>query len=177
MSKLDPVVDQGLTFIFTRCQVRLDGADLVVTVPAPFVDVQGCTALGSGGIDWSKPSSVGEQVTIDCAPGKRVRCDQREYGTTQAYAESVEFRFRGGVTYGRVPGGDRWMFVVQAVVRSIRGLSVDWTPWDSVRIDTSSTDPERPAPSGAAPRAAAPTVATTADVAPLDATGPHLPYP
>ena len=41
MSRLDPPQDRNVSFLFTRCQARLDGDDLLVTVPAPRVSCRG----------------------------------------------------------------------------------------------------------------------------------------
>ncbi len=165
MSHLDAVSGRSITFLFTRCQARLDGEDLVVAVPAPVVS---CRAASGEGLRWEKQPAHPTAVTIECEPGPRQRADRTEYPTSQAYAQAVEFRFRGGVWYGRVPLHGHWALCVQGAVRSLTGL-----PWDSpspevVLVETSYAAREQPAQpqddrsykNGGGP-----------------VNGPHLPYP
>ena len=163
MAKLDPVSERSVSFLFTRCQVRLDGADLVIAVPGPQVH---CHAGSGAPLRWDAPQPVGSTVRIDCEPGPRLRTDRVEYPQAQAYPASVDFRFSGGVSYGRVPLRSGWALCVQGAVRSIAGLPADWAQRDAILVDTTYTAPERqPADAMRATDGGGPV------------SGPHLPYP
>jgi hypothetical protein len=164
MAQLDPVAQRSLSFLFPRCQARLDGADLVVTVPAP--QVSGRAASGAA-LRWDKPAHLDAPVLVECEPGAHRRADQSEYPVAPAYARSVEFRFRGAVWYGKVPLPDGWALCVQGAVRSLHGLPPAWAGADAILVETSFT--ESRAPQSHALR-------INADGGgPVN--GPHLPYP
>ena len=165
MSELDKVAERSISFLFTRCQAHLDGADLVVAVPAPQVT---CRAAGGPGLRWEKQPAHPHAVVIDCDPGSRQRADRTEYPVSQAYVQAIEFRFRGGVWYGRVPLHGHWALCVQGTVRSLSGLPAAWAKHDVILVETSYDKPEHAAhphddrsyKNGAGP-----------------VNGPHLPYP
>jgi hypothetical protein len=149
MSHLDPVAERSISFLFPRCQAHLDGADLVVAVPAPAL----CKPSAEAG--WGAPVEVLHGVTVECEPGPRRRGDRREYPRSPGYAHKVLFRFRGAVTYGRSPSRDGWVLSVQGVVRSLTGLP--FKECDAVLVEPRELSGV-PRPEG-----------------PLN--GPHLPYP
>lgn len=172
MSQLDPVVDQTLSFIFPRCQARLDGDELVVTVPSPGVLVR-CGRSEGSGLRWDAPIDAPADVVVECAPGEHQRTDGREYPVANAYTHARSFRFRGAVCYGRIPFQEGWALSVSGSVQSIEGLPDAASSAEAVLV-------EAPAPAGPARLAAAPLM--TAAAAPVIAAadgpnGPHLPFP
>ena len=162
MSRLDPLAERSVSFLFTRCQARLDGKDLVVAVPW-----SGVTARMASGdvLRWEEPRPVDRGVQVICAPGRHRRADRSEYPSEPAYTQSVEFRFRGAVWYGRIPLAEGWALCVQGTVRSLQGLPEAFAAGTAVLIE--------------APGRAAGTddrIARHADGGgPVN--GPHLPYP
>jgi hypothetical protein len=171
MARLDPLASRSISFLFPRCQARLDGADLVVAVPSPKVSAR--SADGET-LRWSKAEPVEQGVTVGCEKGPHRRADRTEYPVARAYAQSVEFRFKGGVWYGRVPYRDGWALCVQGVARSLRGLPGDWLKQDAVLVETSWSAPEISPPQEAdAIEARFP----SADGGGGPVNGPHLPYP
>jgi hypothetical protein len=168
MAQLDPVAERSISFLFTRCQARLDGADLVVAVPAPQVQ---CRAGGGASLHWDAPHPVGSTVRIECEPGAHVRADGAEYPVAQTYPAAVEFRFSGAVWYGRVPLRHGWALCVQGAVQSIAGLPADWTARDAILVETTYTAPERPPPQEG------PDLAQRMTDGGGPVNGPHLPYP
>ncbi|MGZ6144073.1 MAG: hypothetical protein ACXWLM_12095 [Myxococcales bacterium] len=165
MSQLDGVSARSISFLFTRCQARLDGADLVVAVPAPQVSAR---AAGGPGLHWEKHTEHPQAVLVECDPGTRQRADRSEYPVSLAYPKSVEFRFRGGVWYGRVPVRGHWALCVQGAVRSLAGLPAAWAGLDVVLVETSYDAPEQPA----TPQSDRSYKNGTGPI-----NGPHLPYP
>ena len=169
MSELDPVVNQSVSFIFPRCQARLDGDDLVVTVPAPGVKIR-CARSDASGLRWDVPIEAEGDVVVDCVPGDHQRTDGHEYPVSDAYAAARSFRFRGGVSYGRVPMKEGWALFVSGSVQSVEGLPDAASSAEAVLV-------ESPAPA----RASRPTLmmsssgggTTVAD----GPNGPHLPFP
>ena len=165
MSQLDAVASRSVTFLFTRCQAHLEGDALVVAVPAPQVS---CRAAGGNGLRWEKQPAHPTAVIVDCEDGPRHRADRTEYPVSQAYPQAVEFRFRGGVWYGRVPVHGHWALCVQGAVRSLTGLPGAWSALDVVLVETTYAAREQPAQpqddrsykNGGGP-----------------VNGPHLPYP
>ena len=168
MAELDPVAEQSISFLFTRCQARLDGADLVVAVPGPQVQ---CRAGSGDTLHWEAPQPVSAAVGIDCDPGPHQRADRSEYPVAQAYPSSIEFRFSGAVWYGRVPLRHGWALCVQGAVRSLTGLPADWTSRNAILVETTFTAPERPPPQ----QGPEPTRVLRDGGGPVN--GPHLPYP
>jgi hypothetical protein len=170
MSELDAVAERSLSFLFTRCQARLDGDDLVVAVPTPQVSAR---AASGPALAWDEPQQLDGPVTIECDAGEHQRADSSEYPVAQAYPQSVEFRFTGAVWYGRVPLRDGWALCVQGAVQSLDGLPADWTSRDAILVETTFTAPERPVAQESGARMASQHF--------LDGggpgNGPHLPYP
>ena len=165
MSQLDNVAERSITFLFTRCQAHLDGPDLVIAVPAPQVT---CRAAGGRGLHWRKQEAHPHAVVIDCEPGQRRRADRTEYPVSQAYPQAVEFRFRGGVWYGRVPLRGHWALCVQGAVRSLTGLPQAWAALEVVLVETTYA---------AAEQAAQPQDDRSYKNGGGGVNGPHLPYP
>src|SRR3954471_16217663 len=99
MARLDPVASRSLSFLFPRCQARLDGADLLVTVPAPRV-----TARSAGGepLQWDKARAVEAPGTIGCEEGAPPRRHRSQFPVAGPYGNGLHFRFKGAVWYGRV---------------------------------------------------------------------------
>ena len=164
MAELDRVAERSISFLFTRCQAHLEGADLVVAVPAPQVT---CKAAGGQGLKWEKQPAHPHAVVIECDPGERQRADRTEYPVSQAYVQAVEFRFRGAVWYGRIPLKGHWALCVQGAVRSLTGLPQAWLQHEVVLVETTYEQPEMKAEpddrsykNGQGP-----------------VNGPHLPYP
>src|SRR5260221_7675139 len=143
MSELDEVAERSFSFLFPRCQARLDGDDLVVAVPSPRVSAG---AASGPELSWDEPQPLDEAVTVECDPGDHQRADSSEYPVAQAYPESVEFRFTGAVWYGRVPLRDGWALFVQGAVQSLDGLPSDWIARDAVLVETTFTAPDRAVP-------------------------------
>jgi hypothetical protein len=155
MSRLDPVHERITSFLFPCCQARLDGEDLVVAVQ------RASLRAGNGPtLQWSDAAPWTRDVIIDCEPGTHRRVDRAEYPPQPAYVEAVHFRFRGGVTYGRVPQREGWALLVQGVVRSLGGLP----PGEAFLVD----EVEVPVHAAAA-------VGVGANQGPIN--GPHLPFP
>jgi len=154
---MDPLSDRRVSFLFVRCQTQLDAGDLVVAVPAGSM----CRAGSStdAGLAWDDPVEVPNEVVVECAPGPRRRTDHAEYAGEQAYADAAEFRFRGAVSYGRVPTMGGWALCVQGAVRSLSGLDGGWEQCDAVMV--SSPELQTALPPG--------------DGGPVN--GPHLPWP
>ena len=207
MSRLDPPHDRNVSFLFTRCQARLDGDDLLVTVPSPRVSCRGGVSTADAqGLRWEPPLEAPgavvleapAEVVIDCEPGPRQRSDRSEYPLTQAYPRSALFRFRGGVLYGRLAQKDGWVLSVQAVVRAVSGLPEAFAGYEAVLVETTFQNRERKpqtgAPQAGAPQAGAlllgaqplfgaqPLAARSSQAAengPAEASinGPHLPFP
>src|SRR5438067_2698630 len=100
MARLDPVAERSLSFLFPRCQARLDGADLVVAVPSPAVSAR---AAGGESLQWSKPQAVEKAVTVGCEKGPHRCGDRTEYPVARAYTQAIDFRFKGAVWYARIP--------------------------------------------------------------------------
>jgi len=120
MSKLDPISPHHISFFFGRCQVRLDGQDLLVSVPLPAQCSAGSCAADAAGVRWSAPFAAGPgEVLVDCEPGERLRRDRTEYPREPAYPSAATFRFRGRISYGRVPSTQGWMLLVEGPVRSL----------------------------------------------------------
>ncbi len=163
MSRLDGVSARSISVLFTRCQARLDGDDLVVAVPAPQVSAR--AAIGPG-LHWDKQVAHPKAVVVECDSGPRQRADRSEYPVSAAYPKAVEFRFRGAVWYGRVPLKGHWALCVQGAVRSLDGLP--WSEAEVVLVETTYAAAEQPAGpqddrsyrNGGGP-----------------VFGPHLPYP
>ncbi|SRR5258708_4065771 len=155
---MDPLAERRVSFLFVRCQARLEGGDLVVAVPAGSM----CRAGRSGdaGLAWDDPVVVpNDESVVECAPGPRRRTDHAEYASQEPYADPAEFRFRGAVTYGRVPTMEGWALCVQGAVRSLLGLPDGWGDCDAVLV--SSAAPQMAAGPGSG--------------GPVN--GPHLPWP
>jgi hypothetical protein len=171
MSELDPLAGRALSFLFTRCQARLDGDDLVVAVPSPQVS---CRAASGAALEWQPPQPVNDPVQIACAGGPRQRADQSEYPVAQAYPSAVEFRFTGAVWYGRVPLRHAWALCVQGAVESLAGLPAEWASSDAILVETTFTAPER-APENAPGGRVAARVLQDGGGGPVN--GPHLPWP
>jgi hypothetical protein len=164
MSELDKVAERSISFLFTRCQAHLDGNDLVIAVPAPQVT---CKAAGGLGLRWEKQPAHPLAVVVDCDPGQRQRADRTDYPVSQAYDQAVEFRFRGGVWYGRIPLQGHWALCVQGTVRSLAGLPAHWAEHDVILVETTYELPEHaPHPDDRSYKNGAGPV-----------NGPHLPYP
>lgn len=175
--RLDPVGDRNLTFIFTQCQARLEGDDLLVTVPLPSVTVRGAGTGARSVIAWSTPIDVTREVAIECVPGPRRRTDGREYPVSDRYPDSVIFRFQGGYSYGRLALPNGWALGVQAPVRVVKGLPSSWTSWEAVLVQTAAGWAETQPASAAAPMTMM-AAAAPGDPPPDDSvSGPHLPYP
>jgi hypothetical protein len=158
MAHLDPVSEQSISFVFPSCQAHVDGADLVVAVPAP------ATCRPGEEAGWGAASEIAHAVVVECEPGPRRRTDRSEYPSSPALAhqQAVLFRFRGAVTYGRVLTSGSWALSVQGLVRSLAGLHAGFSRSQSVLVEP------RPQPQMAAAAAPRPE-------GPLN--GPHLPYP
>src|SRR5437867_1196076 len=139
MARLDPVAERSLSFLFPRCQARLEGADLVVAVPSPSVSAR---AAAGEALQWDKPQAVEKAVTVGCEKGPHRRADRTEYPVARAYAHSIEFRFKGAVWYARIPFHNGWALCVQGTVRSLRGLPGDWLRRDMVLVETTFSAPE-----------------------------------
>jgi hypothetical protein len=170
MSELDAVAERSLSFLFPRCQARLDGDDLVVAVPSPRVSAR---AASGPALSWDAPQPLDAPVTVECDPGDHQRADSSEYPVAQAYPESVEFRFTGAVWYGRVPLEGGWALCVQGAVQSLDGLPAEWAARDAILVETTFTAPERPvAGDGGGPVSAR---VLRDGGGPVN--GPHLPYP
>lgn len=154
MAQLDPVHERITSFLFPCCQVRLDGADLLVAV-------QGASLrAGSGAeLQWGTPVALSRDVAIECEPGPHKRADRAEYPPEPAYAAPVTLRFRGAVTYGRVPMREGWALLVQAAVRSLGGLPAG----EAFVVESAAATPLRAS------------ATATFDQGPIN--GPHLPFP
>jgi len=170
MSQLDSVAERSLSFLFTRCQARIDGDDLVVAVPSPQVS---CRKSSGAALHWEHPLPVDGPVQIECDDGPRQRADRSEYPVAQAYTQSVEFRFSGAVWYGRVPLRHGWALCVQAPVRSLSGLPAEWASADAILAETTFNAPEITPPQEA--DAMASRVLVDGGGGPVN--GPHLPFP
>ena len=157
-----------MSFVFPRCQARLDGADLVVAVPTPQASAR---AGGGAALHWEKPQHLDGNVRVVCEPGPHRRADRSEYPVAQAYAHSVEFRFHGAVWYGRIPLRDGWALCVQGVVRSLHGLPAACSGHDAILVETSYTAPEISPPHDADALG----LRFADGGGPVN--GPHLPYP
>jgi hypothetical protein len=162
MSKLDPVAGKNLSFLFFRCQARLDGKDLVVAVPAPGVT---CRAASGAGLRWEKKVKLSGGVSVRFQSGPRRRADRSEYPVAWRYRRSLEFRFRGGAWYGRVPTPEGWALCVQGAVRSLEGLPAGWKDRDAILVETTAHPPERAPEDDRVVRNGG------------GFSGPHLPYP
>ena len=145
MSHLDPVSERSITFVFPDCQAHIEGGDLVVAVPAP--------AICRPDLDGA-PVEITHGVVVDCDAGLRRRTDRREYPRSPGFAQTVLFRFRGAVTYGRAPSAGGWALSVQGAVRSLAGLP--FKDCDAVLVEPG---------------------AIFAAARPQGINGPHLPYP
>lgn len=165
MSQLDAVASRSICFLFTRCQAHLDGEDLVVSVPSPQVSAR---AAGGPGLHWEKHPAHPVSVTVDCDPGPRQRADRSEYPVSMAYPQAVDFRFRGGVWYGRVPLRGHWALCVQGSVRSLAGLPDGWSALDVIQVETSYAAEEQPA---------GPQMDRSYKNGSGPVNGPHMPYP
>jgi len=175
-SHLDPTRGRSANLYFPHCQVRLDGDDLVVTVSAPGVVLEGarCTS-DSAGIAWDPPASIAGDVTLACEGQGHARRDRSDYPSAAAYPSKVSFRFTGAVAYGRVPYEESWALQVEGALVAAIGLpdGFDLASYDAVVVSSSANLVARsPSPvmgsalhggSGAA--------------APLLGGGPHLPFP
>jgi hypothetical protein len=170
MSELDAVAERSLSFLFTRCQARLDGDDLVVAVPTPQVSAR---AASGPALAWDEPQQLDGPVTIECDAGEHQRADSSEYPLAQAYPQSVEFRFTGAVWYGRVPLRDGWALCVQGAVQSLDGLPAEWASRDAILVETTFTAPERPVAQESSARQASQRWVDGGG----PGNGPHLPYP
>src|SRR3954469_20542014 len=170
MARLDPVTARSLSFLFPRCQARVDGADLVVTVPAPRVTAR---AAGGDPLKWEKARAVEGAVTVGCEKGERRRADRSEFPVARAYENGIDFRFKGAVWYGRVPFQNGWALCVQGTVRSLRGLPGDWLKREAVMVETTWSAPEISPPQEADAMSAR--FLDGGSGGPVN--GPHLPYP
>jgi hypothetical protein len=152
---MDELAERSVSFLFVRCQTRLDQGDLVVSVPQGSM----CRAGHSddGGLSWDDPVAMPDASVVLCAPGPRRRTDHAEYAAQEPYPAPLELRFRGAVSYGRVPTSEGWALCVQGTVRSLEGLPAEWSDCDAVMVST-------PEP-----------VSDAAESGP--ANGPHLPWP
>ncbi len=190
-SQLDPTRGRTASFLFTRCQVRLDGADLLVTVSAPGVSAQGARCISdAAGIAWDPPAPISGEVTVACEGGGHSRRDRNDYPRAVAYASPVSFRFTGAFSYGRVPYGGLWALHVEGALLQMSGpvSAFDPSSYDAVVVSTSSQEAERLPGSGsmmATRLAASPDGPPDAPPgAPPDAgldcapgSGPHMPFP
>lgn len=176
MSELDPLFDRTLCFVFPRCQARLDGDDLVVTVPTP-VSLRAAVATHDpAGIRWQDlPAPDGGEIRVECSGAGNERLDASEYQQTHAYAESVAFRFTGGVFYGRTLSKDGWALAVSGAVESAQGLPAGWDRWDALLIESQSPTRERAVRPGDAPGPLAASAGVNLNGGSLN--GPHLPFP
>jgi hypothetical protein len=156
---MDELGERRISFLFVRCQTRLDQGDLVVSVPQGSM----CRAGSSGdaGLTWDDPLALPDEVVVSCAPGPRRRTDHAEYASQEPYPQPSELRFQGAVTYGRVPTLEGWALCVQGAVRALDGLPQGWAGRDAVMVSSPSPPPATLAPAG--------------DGGPVN--GPHLPWP
>jgi hypothetical protein len=174
MSELDAIDQRTLSFIFTRCQARLDGDDLVVTVPSPVSFRAAVATRDSAGIDWRGPFPATGELRIDCSGAGTQRLDVSDYQVTHAYPEAVAFRFTGGVFYGRTLSRDGWALAVSGAVESADGLPDGWQEWDALLIESASPTKERSVRPGDAP---GPVRDGISRLNGGSLNGPHLPFP
>lgn len=188
-SQLDPVRGRSISFLFPRCQARLEGSDLVVTVRSPGVTarVARCTN-DAAGIAWDAPAPLTGDLTIACDGQGHLRRDRSEYPSEAAYTSLLSFRFQGIISYGRMPYGDGWALHVEGAVKSLSGLppSADWSNCDAVVVDgpaQAAAHSFAPQQGGAMMMMATRAPSTAASAAPAAGTndgpvnGPHLPFP
>ena len=175
MSELDPIYDRTLSFVFTRCQARLDGEDLVVTVPTPVSFRAAVATHDSAGIRWEGPFPAAAEVRIECSGTGNERLDVSDYQLTHAYADSVSFRFTGGVFYGRTLSRDGWALAVSGAVESVDGLPAGWDRWDALLIESASPTKERAVRPGDAPGPVRSSAGFNLNGGSLN--GPHIPFP
>lgn len=175
MSELDPILDRTLSFVFTRCQARLDGDDLVVTVPLPASFRAAVATHDSAGIRWEGPFPASGEILIECSGTGNERLDVSEYQQTHAYEQSVAFRFTGGVFYGRTLSSAGWALGVSAAVDSAEGLPAGWERWDALLVESSSDTRERAVRPGDAPGPVRAAAGINLNGGSLN--GPHIPFP
>ena len=175
MSELDPILDRTLSFIFTRCQARLDRDDLVVTVPAPVSFRAALATHDSAGIRWEGPFPASGEILVECSGAGNERLDVTEYQLTHAYEQSVSFRFTGGVFYGRTLSKDGWALAVSGAVDSADGLPAGWEKWDAVLIESASSTKERAVRPGDAPGPVLASAGVSLNGGSVN--GPHIPFP
>ena len=173
MSQLDPIVNRIVSFVFPRCQVRLDGEDLLVTVPVP-ATLRGVLAThDSAGIRWDGPYPATGELVLTCDGEGNQRLDASEYQPTHAYEQAATFRFQGGVLYGRTLSQGGWALEVAACVRSSAGLPAGWESWDGVLVESNSPTKERAVRPGDQPGP----VMAAASMNGGSINGPHTPFP
>ncbi len=175
MSELDAIADRTLSFIFTRCQARLDGDDLVVTVPTPVSFRAAVATHDSAGIAWSGPFPATGELRIECSGAGTQRLDVSDYQVTHAYAEAVSFRFTGGVFYGRTLSRDGWALAVSGAVESADGLPDGWQEWDALLVESASPTKERAVRPGDQPGPVRGSASFHLNGGSLN--GPHIPFP
>lgn len=172
MSELDPTQGAVLSFVFTECQARLDGDDLLVLVPGAI-----CRAASpEGWLEAVEPGTA--EIRIDCEPGERSRSDAGEYATAPAYAAATPFRFTGAVAYGRVLTPDGWVLQVSGAVQSLAGLPAEWLDSEAVLIEQGGKRSAGGSGSGSGSGGMVTTRILRdggGGIGPLN--GPHLPYP
>jgi hypothetical protein len=172
VAELDPTQGAVLSFVFTECQARLDGDDLLVLVPGAR-----CRAASAAG--WLEAVEPGaDEIRIDCEPGERSRSDGSEYATAPAYAEATPFRFTGAVAYGRVLTPDGWVLHVSGAVLSLGGLPAEWLDCEAVLIEQGGEQGGERPPGRTGSSSGISNARVLRDgngIGPLN--GPHLPYP
>jgi len=172
VAELDPTQGAVLSFVFTECQARIDGDDLLVLVPGAR-----CRAASDAG--WLEAVEPGAaEIRIECEPGERSRSDGSEYASAPAYAAATAFRFTGAVAYGRVLTPVGWVLCVSGAVQSLDGLPAEWLSCEAVLIEQGGEQSgERPSgrTGGSSGISNARVLRDGGGIGPLN--GPHLPYP
>ena len=156
------------SFLFHGCWVEQERSALTVTLPKGGTRFRTGTVGPGGGVAWSKPAAhTAALVTVACAGSPPRRHDRVDYPPAPM-SGGLRLVFTGGACFSRVALPSGPALLVQATVRSIKGLrrGVAWAGCDSVELLTAKV---RAAP-------ASPT-AGGGDPSGGGAGGPHLPFP
>ena len=156
------------SFLFHGCWVEQERAALTVTLPKAGAQFRVATVGPGGGVAWSKPAAhTAEVVTVACAGSPPRRHDRADYPPAPM-AAGPRVVFTGGATFARVALPSGPALLVQATVRSIKGLrrGAAWVGFDTVELQTAKIPaaPSSPTAGGGDPTGGG-------------SSGPHLPFP